>query len=151
MPTLNHTDEMKNVPWVIWIVFIVIAGTGWGLWIHDRLATSNHAIVSTTATVPRMNPPASRYIPIPNQTLWHEYMLTRQKVLEENPDLAAEFNELQGEFGTQQKDLEAAMIKIDPKVRSILTKVNAARQQGMAAQFEAAPFRQRAPSTTPPQ
>ena len=146
--TLNHTDKMKNVPWVIWTVFIIIAGTGWGLWIHDRLETSPPTTASSQAKMPRMNTPASRYTPIPNQVLWHEYMLTRQKVLQENPNLAAEFNELQGEFGAQQKDLDAAMIKVDPKVSSILAKMDAVRQQRATTSLGTSPFQQRVPNTT---
>jgi hypothetical protein len=142
---------MKNVPWVIWIVFIIIAGSGWGLWIHDRLATSTPATASAVPTSPRMNTPAQRYMPIPNQTLWHEYMLTRQKILQENPNLAAEFNELQGEIGAQRKELDAAMIKVDPKVSSILAKLDAARQQHAALPLGALPLQQRVPTATLPQ
>ncbi len=101
--TFHHTDKMKNVRWVIWIVFIIIAGTGWGLWIHDWLATASPITTSSVAKMPRMNAPVPQYMPIPNQSLWHEYTLTRQKVLQENPNLGAEFSELQGEFGAQRK------------------------------------------------
>jgi len=60
-----------------------------------------------------------------------EYRAAREQVLKENPDLAAEYQELMTENEKQARDLDAAMIKADPKVASILAKINLQRRSSL--------------------
>jgi GrpB-like predicted nucleotidyltransferase (UPF0157 family) len=62
----------------------------------------------------------------PNKTLgseWDQLRVVRDTTLKNNPDLASEYVELRLEVNEQQKELDAAMIKADPKVADILVKV----------------------------
>jgi hypothetical protein len=58
---------------------------------------------------------------------WREYRTAQEKALHENPELAKEYQEILKEMGDQQKNLDAAMIKEDPSVALIMTKLEALR------------------------
>jgi hypothetical protein len=49
--------------------------------------------------------------------------------LQNNPDLAAEYKSLLAEMDEQQKALDAAMIKADPKVAPIVAKLQELRKK----------------------
>ena len=91
--------------------------------ITSRQATNAHTLHAST-TFP---PP-----PPPNKILgedWSQLKAVRDATLKNNPKLASEFNELVAEMNEQQKELDAAMIKADPKVADILIKVEKMRKQ----------------------
>jgi hypothetical protein len=61
--------------------------------------------------------------------MWHDYALARQKALQEDPELAAEYKQVQAEVDRQRKKLEAGIIRIDPKTAPIIAKYHAMREQ----------------------
>ena len=66
-------------------------------------------------------------MPLPSE--WQELRSTRDTTLQSNPDLAAEYKSLLAEMDQQQKDLDAAMIKADPKVAPIVAKLEQLRKK----------------------
>jgi len=130
---------MKNVPLGVWITFILIAGTGWGLWIHDKLEKPAVEHIASVVQSPYRNNPSTPNNPnfpnrppaiagMPDRNLWMQYSAMRQKMLQENPELAAEYKELTSEISAQRDKLNAAMIQADPKVAPIIAKLDALRK-----------------------
>ncbi len=123
---------MKNVPWFIWIAFFIVAGTGWGMWIHDRLEVPSRVQPSKAlAHFDRgttLNSPRSALV---NE--WDEYHMDWHRVLQSKPALAAEYQQLLAEIHAQGQKVDAAMIQADPKVAPILAKIEAMRKPVAAA------------------
>ena len=60
---------------------------------------------------------------------WDEVRAVRETTLKSHPDLASEYQQLKADMVRQETELNAAMIKSDPKVAPILAKVEQLRKQ----------------------
>ena len=111
---------MKSI-FLIWGTFLVIVVVGWVAWEHYP-----NLHMRGVAHAPRNHAPATPYSAMPHFPVandWQKYHAAREKALQENPDLAAEYKELLGEVADQQAKVDAAMIKADPKVVPIIAKL----------------------------
>jgi CHASE3 domain sensor protein len=120
---------MKNAL-VVLIFLIAVAAVTWGIWTSHKSSTKvleSQAPSTVPAQVvkPFHPPPSSNFLAV-NE--WQELRSVRETTLKNNPDLAAEYKALLAEMDEQQKDLEAAMIKADPKVAPIVAKLEALRK-----------------------
>ena len=135
----THTKSMRTTQIIVWVCLAFIGGTGWGLWLHDRVAKPE-AIQASSRSPAQLQPalglnrPSTlEYGTFPSQMLWHEYSMTRRNVLRDNAQLATEFEVLQKEIAAQGSKLNDAMIKADPKVAAIIARLESMRQQKLAA------------------
>ncbi len=128
---------MRNLSLIL-ITLCLIAITVFASW---KLGHSTAASVSSpqgpsgsTRVPPTAGPPS----PPPNRILgneWDQLRTVRDTTLKNNPDLASEYEELRAEMNEQQKELYAAMIKVDPKVASILVKVENMQKETMGMHY----------------
>lgn len=114
------------------IAFCLALALGWLLWGRHSAPAMPSAIAHAPATnaippLPSRPTPASANMPLPSE--WQELRSTRDTTLQSNPDLAAEYKSLLAEMDQQQKDLDAAMIKADPKVAPIVAKLEQLRKK----------------------
>jgi hypothetical protein len=122
---------MKTVLAVV-ISFCLALVLGWFIWGREGVVTKPAAIVqattptSPTTPAPQPTPPVSN-LPLPSE--WQELRSVRNTTLQNNPDLAAEYKSLMSQMDQQQKDLDAAMIKADPKVAPVVTKLAELRKR----------------------
>ncbi len=79
---------------------------------------------------PRPAPPPTN-MPLPSE--WQELRAVRDITLQKRPDLAAEYKSLLAEMDDQQKRLDEAMIKADPKVAPIVAKLEQLRKKNSVA------------------
>jgi hypothetical protein len=124
---------MKNAL-VVLVFFIVIAAITWGIWAGHK--SSSQVIASQAPSAPS-NPPAQPVKPFtpphPSPGFiasndWQEFCNARDTTFRNNPDLAAEYKTLLTEMDKQQQEMEAAMIKADPKVAPLVVKLEAVRK-----------------------
>jgi hypothetical protein len=115
------------------ITFCVALFLGWLIWGRPGTTPPKYVPVAhspaTNAVPPlpaRPTPTASN-LPLPSG--WQKLRSVRDTTLQNNPDLAAEYKSLLGEMDQQQKDLDAAMIKADPKVAPIVAKLAELRKK----------------------
>ena len=66
-----------------------------------------------------------------------ELRSVRDTTLQNNPDLASEYKSLLAEMDQQQKDLDAAMIKADPKVAPVVAKLEELRKRNSVSRTSA--------------
>jgi hypothetical protein len=100
---------------------------GWGIWEPHSSSTSVSLQSIQPATVS----------PVPNKSVtplarpvgvdWQAFNDAHEKALRDNPELSTEYKELLQEAANQENEINAAMIKADPKVASILAKLEAQR------------------------
>ena len=117
-------------------------------WLHGRISNpAQVAQISPAVTRSAPNSPVITHI-IPRvaastitPSLWQEYAQARQKALQQNPELAAEYKELQADMQVQMKKLETVIVRTDPKTAPIIAKVHAMRERRMAMD---------APASNPP-
>ena len=134
---------VKNALVYVTIALAFVGGLGWGLYLDDRAAKPQTLPASPSAIAQEQPAPAFNHqgFPsttpsspnMPTQALWQEYSATRQKVLNGNPELASEYNDIRNEINAQMEKMNAAMIQADPKVAPIVAKLEALRQQRMGA------------------
>jgi hypothetical protein len=133
---------MKDAGWIVSaLLFGIIVGFGLGTW-YAKPVTSAYPTrpIMTENQPPGMpQPPAmtaeSAKPPTPDE--WQDYHKTREQVLQTNPQLAAEYHELLDEINKHQQDIEAAMVKADPKAAPIVTKLASMRERNMAQTLSA--------------
>ena len=115
---------------LIVLILLLVFGAGFesGIWYAKptKPVWSGHPAVANTQ--PTHVPPI---IGAPTARQWQEYQTTREKTLRENPDLAAEYQGLLAEVKKHQADIEAAMVKSDPKVAPIVAKLALIRERNM--------------------
>jgi hypothetical protein len=124
---------MKDAGWIVAaLLFGIMIGFGIGTWYAKP---AHEASPMRTAAVDNRPAPA----PItadtnrpPSATEWQGYHTTREKALHDNPALAAEYKDLLAEVNQHQADVEAAMVKADPKVAPIVAKLTTMREHNMA-------------------
>lgn len=120
---------MKNAV-VVLSLLVAIAAVTWGVWVsHENSskvlavhAPSNIPVLAAKPSAPQQSPSFLAY----NE--WQELRSARETTLKNNPDLAAEYKALLAEMDEQQKKMDAAMIKADPKVAPIVAKLEAMRK-----------------------
>jgi hypothetical protein len=111
---------------VVLILLVAIAAITWGIWVgHKNLGKILTAHPPSQAARPFAPPQSPSFLAF-NE--WKELCSVRETTLKNNPDLAAEYKALLAEMDEQQKKLDAAMIKADPKVASIVAKLEAMRK-----------------------
>jgi hypothetical protein len=122
---------MKYAPLVL--VFIaVIAAAAWGIWASHLGSSKATSTLSSTNPAPEVGvkppspPPTSSTFLKPNE--WQEFRSDRDAILNANRELASEYKALLNEMDGQQKDLESAMIKADPQVAPVITKIESMRK-----------------------
>jgi CHAT domain-containing protein len=118
---------------------MVLFGLGWFSRAEFGMASTTK---SATATAPRAatipNHPPMPIGPQPAQPLAvtpaeiQQMRAARQTALDSNPDLAAEYKQIQADLQAQQARLEADMIKADPKVAPLIAKMAELRQRSLA-------------------
>lgn len=127
---------MKSFPLVL-IFFIVVAAVAWAAWAgHQRSNTvissaAPNVVAAPSTAHPNVAHPAPSNLMISGE--WREYHALQQKTLAENPELAAEYKAILNQMEAQQKALEAAMVKADPKVAPIVAKLDKIRQHNTLA------------------
>ena len=111
------------------ITVCLTLGVGWLIWGQHKTPIKSIGTAypptksSVIATTPRRPP----NIPMPKE--WQELRLVRETTLQSNPDLAAEYKSLLAEMDEQQKEMDAAMMKVDPKVAPIVAKLEQLRKR----------------------
>jgi len=136
----------------LWGLGIVVVGAGlFGLgWIsHGGVgqapATSNDVPVASASTSPNNPPPnpppSTANTSFISQSDFQKLRAARDAVLQANPDLAAEYKQIIKAMDEEQKELDAAMIKADPKVAPLVAKLIALREHngGHAAAVASGP------------
>jgi len=124
------------------ISFCLALALGWFIWGRPTavpaLAIAPHPVEATPSSSqsPRPLPPASN-LPLPSE--WQELRSVREKTLQQNPELAAEYKSLMAELDQQQRDLDAAMIKIDPRVAPVIAKLAEIRKQNSVSRSASTP------------
>ena len=109
---------------------------GFGLGIHYAQPKGGVAAVKPTVA----EAPAAALVNLngpPTATDLQDYQRARRLVLHENPQLVAEYKEIVDEMNKHQEDIEAAMVKCDPKVAPIVAKLAAMRERSMAQALSA--------------
>jgi len=89
-------------------------------------AAATMSSLSAKTPLPRVNP--AQIMPYE----WQEFRLERRVVVLNTPSLLAAEKKLSADMKAQQAKVEAAMIKIDPKVQPILAKVAVLVKTGWA-------------------
>ena len=118
---------------IVVITFCLALGIGWLIWGRHHETIKDTNITHTPATNPVPSPNRAQPRPLPSNVLvpreWMELRSVKDTTLQNNPDLAAEYKSLLAEMDAQQKALEAAMIKADPKVAPIMAKLDQIRKR----------------------
>jgi hypothetical protein len=112
------TPGMMQRRLILGAIVLVLIGT-WSSWQYYKHL---HPVYLRMA-------PINDHPPVQVPSDWRDYHATRVKTLQDNPDLAAEYKALLAEMADNQKKLEAAMIKADPKVGPILIRLAAIHQR----------------------
>ena len=121
---------------VIVTTFAVALALGWFLGGRQSHVTPVPATfppvahAPVTSTIPPVPSPASSppsNLPLPSE--WQELRAVRNITFQNNPALAAEYKSLLAEMDDQQKRLDEAMIKVDPKVAPIVAKLEQLRKK----------------------
>jgi hypothetical protein len=142
---------MKKPPVGVWVALILLACAGTAWWIHGHLTKITPVAQTSPARSAPNSPVVTRIIPRMTVTatsanLWQAYALARQQALQQNPELAAEYKQLQAEMQVQMKKLEAAIVRTDPKTAPIIAKYHAMRERRMAMTDATAPKSPTAPA-----
>jgi hypothetical protein len=115
------------------VVLLAGLGLGFGLGVKYAGMTSQPTPAKSAAVVAQ-KPPSGQLPPnVTTMSEWQEFRAARDKTLQDNPDLAAEYQALQDAMKKQQESIEEAMAKTDPTVAPILAKLEWQRRQSMAA------------------
>jgi len=110
---------------LILVSLLLVVCMAWAGWIyHKRTMVLPGPIISTRQDT---------YHPVQVPNDWRDYHETRLKILHDNPDMNAEYEAIRAETVAEQKKLEAAMIKADPKVGAILAKLASIRKRNALA------------------
>ena len=123
-------------PAVIIICAIAACAVGFGIWTTHKessktaLANSSSNPATGVGVKPASPPPTSSTSIKPGD--WQEFHSDRETALKADPELASEYKALLTEMDKQQKDLESAMIKADPKVAPVIAKLELMRKPGAA-------------------
>jgi hypothetical protein len=133
--TRDRSFSMKTFVAVV-ITFCLALVLGWLIWgrhstpgIPAKFTPIAHS-PATNAIPPlpvRPSPPPPSNLPLPSE--WQELRSARDTTLQNNPELADEYKSLLAEMDQQEKDLDAAMIKADPKVAPIVAKLEQMRKK----------------------
>jgi hypothetical protein len=138
-------------PILIIICGMVACAVAFGIWVNHKASGKTALTISSTNPTPGIGvrppslPPSSPPLLKPNE--WQELRSDREAILNANPELASEYKSLLTEMDNQQKDLEAAMIKADPKVAPLVAKIESMRKP-VAATSVASPSGKPKPTLT---
>lgn len=125
---------MKSTAYLFAICLAVAMGFIWGRRERTSTIALSHVAAHVVArTPPVLSRPAARATSVLVQSEWQEYRQAHDKVLHENQALASEYKGLLDEAKAQEKALEAAMVKIDPKIAPIIAKLQELRQRNSVA------------------
>jgi hypothetical protein len=114
------------------LIFVgVMIGLGLMLLVDRKDKVKASTIHSNIVTAPvaqiKSKPPVSVMDHLPKVSEWQEFHSDRESALKNNPKLASEYKRLMADLGQQQKGLETAMLKTDPKLVPMLAKLEALR------------------------
>jgi len=124
------------------VSFCVALLLGWLIWgRHVDSASPKFVPIAhspaTNAVPPLPSRPAPQPSNLPLPSEWQELRSVRDTTLQNNPDLASEYKSLLAEMDQQQKDLDAAMIKADPKVAPVVAKLEELRKRNSVSRTSA--------------
>ncbi|HUB66024.1 MAG TPA: hypothetical protein VL981_00905 [Candidatus Methylacidiphilales bacterium] len=119
-----------------WILHGSVGGTSEPSQAPAAASVANAAPANPPFHPPPTPPPS---IPLVSMSDFQRLRAARDAVFQANPDLADEYKKIISEMQTQQTELDAAMIKADPKVASIVAKLVALRQRNSARLAPASP------------
>ncbi len=102
---------------VAFIFAAVIAAGVWGIWVGHNASSR---ITLAGAKPVNLYPAPGKIVMSQN---WKEFRAARVATFKDNPDLAAGYKQLLEEMADQQKEMDVAMIKADPKAAPIITKL----------------------------
>ena len=138
-------------PVVIIICAIAACAVAFGIWTTHKGSSKTALANSLTHPAPGVGVIPPSPLPISSTSIkpsdWQEFHSDRETTLKADPELASEYKALLTEMDKQQKDLESAMIKANPKVAPIVAKLELMRKP-VAATPVGAPSGQPKPPLT---
>jgi hypothetical protein len=121
---------MKMALYILALGLAIAIGFTWGKHQTATVIALDHEPqqpVSQYSLSPKSVPPRPASFLV--QSEWQEYHNDREKVLQQNSELAAEYKTLMEKANAQQNALDAAMIKADPEVAPIVAKLEGLRER----------------------
>ena len=128
------------------IACLILIGVGW-FGVHKSATTPTVAVVASSAIkpTPQATPPPA----LMGASEWQKYRSARESVLQSTPSLQSEYKDILKAMDGQQAKLDAAMLKADPQLAPVISKLQALRTQNSVSHSPSSGQTNRVANLTP--